>query len=263
MPSKRCLKADWNQQLLTGGICKAVAAAMRRRTGVGWAVFFFLSLLPSGGIAVEPAAALFAAGTASQSLTESGKTPEEVEYQVKAAFIYNFMKFTEWPADKMGNGGTDESSVPPMQIGIVGENPFGKAFEPLMDKKIKDRPVKLVFIPGMAAYLKKYSDKQTAVEQYWREQGEAIRDCHVLFYCSSEKNWLNEHLQPVLTFPVLTVGETEGFLDSKGMIVFVKEENKVRFEIYLTQVERQGLKISSQLLKLARRVIQEKASNAK
>ncbi|MEJ5260470.1 MAG: YfiR family protein [Anaerohalosphaeraceae bacterium] len=263
MPSKRCLKADWKQQSITGGVCAAVAAAVRRRAEIGWAVFFFLSLLPSGGIAAEPPAGLFAAGTVGQAMTESGKTPEEVEYQVKAAFIYNFMKFTEWPAEKMGNGGTDESSVPPMQIGIVGENPFGKAFEPLMDKKIKDRPLKLVFVPGMAAYVKKYSDKQAAVEQYWREQGETIRGCHVLFYCHSEKNWLNDHLQQVLTLPVLTVGETEGFLNSKGMIVFVKEENKVRFEIHLTQAERQGLKISSQLLKLARRVIQEKASNAK
>ncbi len=199
----------------------------------------------------------------SQAMTESGKSPEEVEYQVKAAFIYNFMKFTEWPPEKMENGGGNDSSPPPMQIGIVGENPFGKAFEPLMDKKIKDRPLKLIFVPGMAAYVKKVSDKQTAVEQYWHEQGETIRGCHVLFYCNSEKNWLAEHLQQVQSLPILTVGEAEGFLNAKGIIVFVKEENKVRFEIHLTQAEKQGLKISSQLLKLARRVIQEKASNAK
>ncbi|HOK66788.1 MAG TPA: YfiR family protein [Anaerohalosphaeraceae bacterium] len=196
-------------------------------------------------------------------MTESGKLPEEVEYQVKAAFIYNFMKFTDWPPEKMENGGAGDSSPPPMQIGIVGENPFGKAFEPLMDKKIKERPLKLVFIPGMAAYAKKVSDKQAAFEQYWHEQGEKIRSCHVLFYCNSEKNWLAEHLQQVQTLPILTVGEVEGFLNFKGIIVFVKEENKVRFEIHLTQAEKQGLKISSQLLKLARRVIQEKESNGK
>lgn len=202
---------------------------------------------------------------ASQVITDSGKSAEEVEYQVKAAFIYNFMKFTEWPPEKMDSGAhlEENSSPPPMQIGIVGENPFGKAFEPLMGKKIKERSLKLVFIPSMAVYVKKNSDKNATAEQYWREQGELLRSCHVIFYCNSEKNWLTEHLREVQKYPLLTVGEMDGFLSSKGIIGFVKEDNKIRFEIHLTQAEKQGLKISSQLLKLARRVIQEKESNGK
>lgn len=263
MPSKRCLKPDWNQHPRTDGVSAAAFAAARRQSGIVWGGIFLFGLLQGTWVPADVPVGLPGGILLSQAMTESGKSPEEVEYQVKAAFIYNFMKFTEWPPEKMENGGGNDSSPPPMQIGIVGENPFGKAFEPLMDKKIKDRPLKLIFVPGMAAYVKKVSDKQAAVEQYWNEQGETIRGCHVLFYCNSEKNWLAEHLLQVQTFPILTVGETEGFLQVKGIIAFVKEENKVRFEIHLTQAEKQGLKISSQLLKLARRVIQEKESNGK
>lgn len=229
-------------------------------------VLVFLGLVYGVGMAAEPSAGFSGGLLLSQVMTDSGKSPEEVEYQVKVAFIYNFMKFTDWPAEKMKNDGEENksgSSAVPMRIGIVGENPFGKAFEPLMDKKIKDRPLKLVFIPGMGAYVKKYSDKEKAAEQYWQEQGEILRSCHVLFYCKSEKSWLAEHLERVRNEPLMTIGEEEGFLDLKGLICFVKEENKVRFEIHLSQAERQGLKISSQLLKLARRVIQEKESNGK
>jgi hypothetical protein len=229
-------------------------------------IVVFLGLLHGIGRAADSSAVLSGGFLASRVMAGSGKSAEDVEYQVKAAFIYNFMKFTEWPAEKMKNGGEEsasDSSAQPMLIGIVGDNPFGKAFEPLMDKKIKDRPLKLVFIPGMGAYAKKYSDKEKAAEQYWQEQGKTLQSCHVLFYCKSEKNWLAEHLERVREYPLLTIGEEAEFLTFKGLIAFVMEENKVRFEIYLTQAERQGLKISSQLLKLARRVIQEKESNGK
>ena len=62
---------------------------------------------------------------------------------------------------------------------------------------------------------------------------------------------------------ILTIGDIDHFIEYEGIIGFVKEDNKIRFEINLTQAEKQRLKISSQLLKLARRVIQEKESNAK
>lgn len=264
MPSKRCSKPGWNhRQQGRCEICVVGDSATRRGAGIACAWVVFLCWLPGVTVGADVLPRLPAGVLLSQAMADSAKSPEEVEYQVKAAFIYNFMKFTEWPAEKMETNGSEKSSVPPMLIGIVGENPFGKAFEPLMDKKIKDRPLKLVFVPGMVAYARKYSDRQQAADQYWQEQGQTLQACHVLFYCNSEKSWLAEHLRQTQQYPVLTVGEAEGFLNLKGIICFVKDENKIRFEIHLTQAERQGLKISSQLLKLARRVIQEKESNGK
>lgn len=214
------------------------------------------------------------AGTilASHSVMQSQKSPEEIEYQVKAAFIYNFMKFTEWPKESMdpplengeaGNqNGQDPSLKPPMIIGIVGDNPFGKAFDPLLDKKIKDRSFQIIQIPGMSDYLRRGSDRSQAVQRYFQDYRKALHACHVLVYCKSEKNTLQEHLREVREGAILTIGDVEDFVAYKGIIGFVKEDNKIRFEIHLSQAERQQLKISSQLLKLARRVIQEKDSNA-
>lgn len=263
MPSKRCLKPECELRLQRINSSSAGCTAQK------WAVIICIEmfcLLFLGGVVRADSSSGAPGGVlASQVITDSGKSAEEVEYQVKAAFIYNFMKFTEWPPEKMENGEhlEGDSSPGPMQIGIVGENPFGKAFEPLMGKKIKERSLKLVFIPSMAVYVKKNSDKNAAAEQYWQEQGKLLRSCHVVFYCNSEKSWLTEHLREAQKHPLLTVGEMEGFLSSKGIIGFVKEDNKIRFEIHLTQAEKQGLKISSQLLKLARRVIQEKETNGK
>jgi hypothetical protein len=211
---------------------------------------------------------LFCAAVPRLYAADSAKSPEEVEYQVKAAFLYNFMKFTEWPKEVMDPAGGSEGSQepnsapkPPMVIGVVGDNPFGKAFEALLDKKIKDRDLKIVLIPGLGEFVKKASDRSQAVGRYFEEYGPTLRTCHVLFFCNSEKNYLAEHLLEVSGMAALTVGDMENFVEQKGIICFVKEDNKIRFEIHLNQAEKQHLKISSQLLKLARRVIQEKESN--
>lgn len=208
---------------------------------------------------------------ASQSLMQPQKSPEEIEYQVKAAFIYNFMKFTDWPKEAMDSSSENENSKEqakeelkaPMIIGIVGENPFGKAFDPLLDKKIKDRSFRIVLIPGMGDYLKRSTDRSQAIQRYFEDHQKTLHACHVLVYCNSERITLQEHLRNVKELAILTIGDIEKFIEYGGIIGFVKEDNKIRFEINLTQAEKQRLKISAQLLKLARRVIQEKDSNAK
>ena len=217
------------------------------------------------GVSEGTGAGISKVNLTNQSLSQSQKTPEEVEYKVKAAFIYNFMKFTEWPKKKMDPPSEDRKSSlkHPMVIGIVGDNPFGKAFDPLLGKKIKERSLQLVYIPGLAKYLKDESDHSQGVLKYFKEHKKSLHSCHVLFFCKSEKKVITEHIRNVKETSILTIGDMENFVEQKGIIGFVKENNKIRFEVHLTQAEHQQLKISSQLLKLARKVIQEKDKNDK
>ena len=234
-------------------------------------LFVFVLLLLFLGAGVCPGAGVGLPGTilASQNTAQSPKSAEEIEYQVKAAFLYNFMKFTEWPKEIMDPPADKEQTQkenapkPPMVIGIVGTNPFGRAFDPLMDKKIKDRPLQVVQIPGLGDYLRRFPDREQAIQRYFKDYEKTLHSCHVLFFCDSERGFLEEHIKQVQALPILTVGDMDGFVRARGIIGFVKEDNKVRFEVQLTQAEKQQLKISSQLLKLAKRVIQEKDTNDK
>jgi hypothetical protein len=153
--------------------------------------------------------------------------------------------FVDWPQEKIG------SSTEPIVIGVIGKDPFENAFEPIKDKQAKDRKVIIKRFKGLEE-LKK-SDKA--------EMDQAIGDirkCHLLFICSSEKGVVKEITDLVKDYNVLTVGDMENFLESGGGIInFVPEEDKVRFEINLTVAKQAKLQIRSQLLRLAKRVIGE------
>lgn len=267
MPSKRCSKPDRNRGIKTDGPIPALRCTSRHRRIV--CLWICLFLFWAAEIRANAGSGLPGSILASQNLMQSQKSPEEVEYQVKAAFIYNFMKFTDWPKERMESSEAADQEQPsatpkpPMVIGIVGNSPFGRAFDALMDKKIKDRGLKIVEIPGMGDYVRKLPDRSQAAQQYFQDHRATLLACHVLFFCNSEKNFLTEHLREARETSALTVGDMERFVEQKGIICFVKEDNKIRFEIHLTQAEKQHLKISSQLLKLARRVIQEKEPNEK
>jgi hypothetical protein len=156
------------------------------------------------------------------------------EYQVKAAFLYNFVKFVDWPAKSVAD------SNEPMTIGIIGDDPFGKAFEPLKNKLVKDKKIVLKRFKGLNEL--KQSGKQI----------EAIKICHLLFVCRSEKELFREIINLVKDRPVLTIADTEGFLESGGIINFLMEEKKIRFEINRTAAKQAKLRISSKLLRLAK-----------
>jgi len=168
------------------------------------------------------------------------------EYQVKAAFLYNFIKFVDWPKEKTAD------SNEPIIIGIIGNDPFGDAFDAIKDKQVKDRKIVINRFKGLDE-LEKSTEKHPQIE--------AIRECHLLFICRSEKQNLTETINLVKDHSVLTVGDMEGFLESGGIIRFVMEEKKVRFEINVTAAKRAKLKIRSQLLRLAKRVVEEKPSD--
>ncbi len=178
-------------------------------------------------------------------LRAQADTTASREYQVKAAFLYNFMNFADWPEEKLSDNNE------PITIGIIGKDPFGDAFKPIQDKLVKGKKVVIQHFQGLEE-LKKSSEGHPQIE--------AIRKCHLLFVCQSEKGVLKEIINWVKDYSVLTVGDMEDFLESGGIINFVMEDNKVRFEINVATARNAKLKIRSQLLRLAKRVIGEKPS---
>jgi hypothetical protein len=148
------------------------------------------------------------------------------EYQLKAAFLYNFAKFVEWPPVAFGE------TTSPMIIGILGENPIrGDLDRAIRDKTINKRPLVI-------------KEPHSAAE--WT-------NCHILFISTSEKKRLPEILESLHGASVLTVSEMDGFTQTGGMINFISEGNKIRFQINEAAAKNAGLKISSKLLSLATR----------
>jgi len=152
------------------------------------------------------------------------------EYRVKAAFVYNFAKFIDWPAEAFPNGRA------PLALCILGKDPFGVALETIKGKTVKDR--KLVI-----QHLARIED---------------LERCHILFISASEEKHLERILKTLKGSNVLTIGEVRQFAELGGMIHLTMKENKVRFEINVDAAERAGLKISSKLLKLAEVVRDER-----
>jgi hypothetical protein len=147
------------------------------------------------------------------------------EYQVKAAFLYNFVKFTNWKPERFA---TPES---PIVIGILGRNPFGDELEKIVkDRNVNNRPIEVKLVNSL----------------------EEATSCHVLFVSAASFSETSEILQKLGDACVLTVGESEAFAQAGGMITFVPEKDKIRFEIDAPAAEHQGVKISAQLQKLAK-----------
>ncbi|MDY6989879.1 MAG: YfiR family protein [Thermodesulfobacteriota bacterium] len=149
--------------------------------------------------------------------------PESREYQVKAAFLYNFVKFVEWPAKAFSD---DQSAI---IVAIVGDDPFGTAIETIKDKKAKG---KSLVINSFAKI-------------------EDVDNCHILFISRSKERHLDSILAYVRDRHVLTIGDMEDFAQRGGIIHFVTSGNRIGFKINMDAAERAGLKISSRLLKLA------------
>ncbi len=175
----------------------------------------------------------------------------EREYQLKAAFLYNFIMFTDSPRLTPDDAESKASEAKkPILIGIIGKDPFGDAFEPLKNKEVRDRPVKVKRFKGLEVPV----DTDGPDADVFRDL-EAVRQCHVLFVCASERAHLRVILAPLQTHSMLTVSDVPGFLEAGGTVNFVIEEKKVRFEINTAAAERARLEIRSKLLRLAKRIM--------
>jgi len=175
------------------------------------------------------------------------------EYGLKAAFLCNFMMFVDggrfqWDSEEKHPSDPNQSVL----IGIVGKTPFGQAFEPLKDKKIRNRRVTVKQFKGFSELI---DEDGHSPQQH--PQIEAIRRCHLLFVCASEKPYIDALLKPIRTSGILTVADVPGFLEAGGMVNFVIEDKKVRFEINVAAARRAQLQIRAKLLRLARQVVTE------
>jgi YfiR/HmsC-like len=146
------------------------------------------------------------------------------EYQVKAAFLYNFAKFVEWPQ------GTFANAHDPIGICIVGQSPFGLALDDMVrGKKIGDR----------AFAVRSVADSQQASR------------CQIMFIGASERKRTRALLEELKGAAILTVGETDDFTDLGGVIGFKLEGTRVRIQVAVDVADHTRLHISSKLLSLA------------
>jgi hypothetical protein len=162
------------------------------------------------------------------SLTAAGGQGQPMdEYQVKAAFLYNFAKFVEWPAD------TFQSANEPIAICVLGPDPFGQELESAVKGKTID---------GRRLVARRISDIRQA------------GGCRILFALSPERRHLSSIFAGIKEAGVLTVGEGEESSPNGAIINFMLESGKVRFEVHVDAAEREKVRLSSKLLSLARKV---------
>lgn len=158
------------------------------------------------------------AAQAQGSLTES---------QLKTAFILNFVRYTEWP-DKAFAG-----SDSPISLCVIGRNEGGIGLSALEGRRVQDRPIRVRLDVS----------------------AETAGACQVVFVGEADARRIPTTLRALQNQPVLTISDVEGFIDSGGAIGIVRGEQKLQFEINRTALDKAKLRASSQLLKLARAVL--------
>jgi hypothetical protein len=157
------------------------------------------------------------------------------EYEVKAAFLYNFAKFINWPTSSFA------TAQSPFSICILGVDPFRRALDDaLQGKTVGTHPVAVERVKGFAE----------------------LRHCQMAFVSSSETPRLAEILESLKGSSVLLVGESKGFATAGGTIQFAIEQDRVRFLINPDAAEDAGIKVSSKLLALAK-IVRPNSQNGK
>ena len=147
------------------------------------------------------------------------------ENEEKAAFLYNFAQYVDWPQEAFPEAAT------PLTIGILGDDDFAD----IVEQTVKGESVK-----GRSLVIKRFHSRAE------------ITACHVLFVSRAEESRLKDLSGQLNTAGVLTVGECRGFPSAGGVINLYLQGNKIRFEINPELARRKGLKISAQLLCLGR-----------
>jgi hypothetical protein len=150
---------------------------------------------------------------------------QSLEYDVKAAFLYNFARFVTWPA------GSFAAPDAPLSICVIGEDPFGSRLDELVEgERVNDRPlaVRRLAAPSDAAA------------------------CHLVFVSPSERARFGPILSRIDTRRLLTVSDTLEFLEAGGHLSFYIEDGRVRFAVNAAAIRECDFKVSSRLLQVAR-----------
>lgn len=150
----------------------------------------------------------------------------QVEYRVKAAFLYNFARFTSWPEH---TGGI-------FRLCVLGDAPFSQALKVLNGKVVHNETLAITSIDNASDF----------------------NGCELVYIGTSYTDELDEVIALLQEQSVLTVSDIDAFIDHGGIIGFRIVDNRIRFEINASAAARAGLSISSRLLSLANRVSRER-----
>jgi hypothetical protein len=149
------------------------------------------------------------------------------EYQVKAAYMYNFAKFVDWPAGTLGG------STQPLIFCVLGQTPLSQTLRDTLSGKLVDqRPLEF----------RQVSDSKQASK------------CQILFVSLADKKQMRQTLEDIKSLPVLTVGEGDDFTNQGGIVRFLLDGGRVRLEFNLDAADSAKLRISAKLLGLAKTV---------
>ncbi len=149
---------------------------------------------------------------------------EAPEYDVKAGLLHNFASFTDWP------GSAFASTNAPFVVGVLGRDPFGPALEEILSGKT---------VNGRSMVVKRLA------------VGQDLKQCHLLFVPASEKRRQRDLLDKLKSAPVLTVGESDDFLDHGGAVQLLFKDKSVGFSVNLKPARTTRLRISANVLRLA------------
>ena len=147
------------------------------------------------------------------------------EYKIKAAYVYNLIKFVDWPDKLLAD------STAPINICVYKINPFSNYLDRLTKKKAKGRPIGVIYVDNSLETV----------------------NCHVMFVSPANKD-LTDLFAQSKNKPILMIGEGSVFLDQGGIIGLIIDNNSIQLEINLTQAKKVGLDINGNLLELAKSI---------
>ncbi len=164
----------------------------------------------------------------------TAQTSVSLEYRSKASFLATFPSFIDWPGDAF------PAAEAPFLVCVVGDCRFGTS---------------------LAEVTRSTSPHGRRVEVRWVHKDQELRSCHILFVSLSESKRYAKVLQAVQEADVLTVGETPDFLSAGGALSFSFQQEALQFEVNLLAANDAHLRVSSRLLALARRVVNNPESS--
>ena len=145
------------------------------------------------------------------------------EYQLKAGFLVNFVRFISWPDNAFASPEAD------IVFCVVGDNPFGNALDGVHLKKIGNRHLQVVYVPTL----------------------QSVPPCHLLYVAQSEKKDLVHLSKHIASQPLVAVSDIEGFAEAGGGIEFITQNNRLAFIINYTAIKKHDVQLRASLLELA------------